>query len=762
MTNETKVVEQRIIQRLIKTAADYELGGSLYSQVIPLHTQAYAIYDSQEKSGLYYVFGDGVHTYTEIRDGQSSLESSHEYAVFDEAWIALINSKADLQYMNFELAKRQYISNLVNEITEENEKSTTLYPSNKAVSTLTNALQDNIDNEALTRANADSNLQTSINNEETARINAYNNLSNAISQEETTRTNRDTELSQDIDNEITARQNADIALNVSIEEESSRATNKENQIITNYTAADSTLSKRIDELKDDLVAENTRAIDAEEALDENKADKTTLAQEISDRQLNDTKIINNIWSNSTMDGGTFETKYTANDGSYALLFNESDGGGTQYYNKSLDSLQYVGVNDGNDGVYVQIYAKNKTTNEGARLAASPSGIFYTNGKKNGSYVATDEIVTKAVLSSAVDVKANSVDVYTKTEIDGKLTAAMHFKGTKATYNDLPTSASEGDVWNILDTGENYAWDGENWDKLSETIDLSPYALIEEVDEKILAEKDRREEADNALNQAMNAEKTRAEIAENSLQETKADKFELPTKTSELTNDSDFTTNAILQEQVTALTQQIKDLKLLIPTEVTDSSTARSAMTKSGKVTLVDDIDLGVLNISGGMFASNDTTINLNGYEIKAGPTSGRAMLLVRGTSKYTFNGKGQFIDTASDSSPVWCASVNASVTINNGTFIAQGHTETIYCELGTININGGVFKTEMEDKRYLLNCKDANFATGTANIIVKGGEFWDFDPSANPEGPDTSYVAEGYTVTSREEDGHTIYTVVKA
>ena len=203
MTNETKVVEQRIIQRLIKTAADYELGGSLYSQVIPLHTQAYAIYDSQEKSGLYYVFGDGVHTYTEIRDGQSSLESSHEYAVFDEAWIALINSKADLQYMNFELAKRQYISNLVNEITEENEKSTILYPSNKAVSTLTNALQDNIDKEASTRANADSNLQTSINNEETARINAYNNLSNAISQEETT------------------RQNANIALNVSIEEESS-------------------------------------------------------------------------------------------------------------------------------------------------------------------------------------------------------------------------------------------------------------------------------------------------------------------------------------------------------------------------------------------------------------------------------------------------------------------------------------------------------------------------------------------------------------
>ena len=62
----------------------------------------------------------------------------------------------------------------------------------------------------------------------------------------------------------------------------------------------------------------------------------------------------------------------------------------------------------------------------------------------------------------------------------------------------------------------------------------------------------------------------------------------------------------------------------------------------------------------------------------------------------------------------------------------------------------------------MLNCKDANFKAGTASIIVKGGEFWDFDPSANPEGPDTSYVADGYTVISHEEDGHIVYTVKKA
>ena len=239
--------------------------------------------------------------------------------------------------------------------------------------------------------------------------------------------------------------------------------------------------------------------------------------------------------------------------------------------------------------------------------------------------------------------------------------------------------------------------------------------------------------------------------------------DMPTKTSELENDSDYTTNEALQAQVASLTQQIKDLKLLIPQEVFDPTAARSAMNASGKVTLCEDIDLGVLNIGGGMFANYNTSINLNGHTLQSGPTGGRALLLVRGTSNYTFNGKGQVIDTADDSSPVWCASQNASITINDGTFIAQGHTETIYCELGTITINGGEFKTELEDKRYLLNCKDANYQAGTAKIIVKGGKFWDFDPHDNSaEGEHTNFCADGYTTTSEEVDGHIVYTVIKA
>lgn len=229
-----------------------------------------------------------------------------------------------------------------------------------------------------------------------------------------------------------------------------------------------------------------------------------------------------------------------------------------------------------------------------------------------------------------------------------------------------------------------------------------------------------------------------------------------------TNVQPETDTSALQAQIQSLTQQINDLKLTIPKEAFTADEVRSMTKQSGKVTLCSDVDLGVVSLVDGTFANNKTTINLNGHTLSANPTGGRALLQLRGTSQYTFNGDGYVDDWSNDSSCVWSRTADNVLTINGGTWIAHGHTETIYCQLGTIYINGGVFKTDMEDKRYVLNCLDANFKAGTAKIIVKGGEFWDFDPSANPEGEGTSYVAEGYTVTSRQEDGHTIYKVVKA
>ena len=64
------------------------------------------------------------------------------------------------------------------------------------------------------------------------------------------------------------------------------------------------------------------------------------------------------------------------------------------------------------------------------------------------------------------------DAYTKTEIDSKMTSAMHYKGSVQTVANLPSSNNEvGDFYNVTATGENYAWTGTEWDVTGSIINL---------------------------------------------------------------------------------------------------------------------------------------------------------------------------------------------------------------------------------------------------------------------------------------------------
>ena len=79
---------------------------------------------------------------------------------------------------------------------------------------------------------------------------------------------------------------------------------------------------------------------------------------------------------------------------------------------------------------------------------------------------------------------NKPDIYTKAEVNNLLTSTMHYKGTKPTQSELPSTGNTiGDVWNVTDTDTNYAWNGSTWDALSSSIDLSGYATKEELTQK---------------------------------------------------------------------------------------------------------------------------------------------------------------------------------------------------------------------------------------------------------------------------------------
>ena len=94
-------------------------------------------------------------------------------------------------------------------------------------------------------------------------------------------------------------------------------------------------------------------------------------------------------------------------------------------------------------------------------------------------------------------KADKATTYTKTEVDGMLSGAMHFKGAVATLADLNNiqNPSVGDLYNVSETGANYAWDGTQWVKMAENVDLSAYALTSYVNSQDQAEATARANAD---------------------------------------------------------------------------------------------------------------------------------------------------------------------------------------------------------------------------------------------------------------------------
>lgn len=67
---------------------------------------------------------------------------------------------------------------------------------------------------------------------------------------------------------------------------------------------------------------------------------------------------------------------------------------------------------------------------------------------------------------------------TKQYVDSAVSSVYKYRGSVANQSALPSSNQTiGDVYNVEDTGDNFAWDGAKWDKLAGTVDLSSYLTI---------------------------------------------------------------------------------------------------------------------------------------------------------------------------------------------------------------------------------------------------------------------------------------------
>lgn len=111
-------------------------------------------------------------------------------------------------------------------------------------------------------------------------------------------------------------------------------------------------------------------------------------------------------------------------------------------------------------------------------------------------------------------------------VAGKLTNIYTYKGSKATYAELPADAVAGDVWNVEEAynghhaGTNWAWTGTEWDALGGNIDLSVYYTKTEVDAAILVETNRATGEESRLEGLISANTQGVTEAKNAAAENK--------------------------------------------------------------------------------------------------------------------------------------------------------------------------------------------------------------------------------------------------
>lgn len=119
-------------------------------------------------------------------------------------------------------------------------------------------------------------------------------------------------------------------------------------------------------------------------------------------------------------------------------------------------------------------AAEKRKLEGLENYSLPAATADTlGGVKVGAGLAMNNgvlSVTGGGTADAVDWSniQNKPDVALKSD----LTAVYKYKGSKPSYGALPESGNTvGDVWNVEDTGMNYAWTGTAWDALGEAFEI---------------------------------------------------------------------------------------------------------------------------------------------------------------------------------------------------------------------------------------------------------------------------------------------------
>jgi hypothetical protein len=162
-----------------------------------------------------------------------------------------------------------------------------------------------------------------------------------------------------------------------------------------------------------------------------------------------------------------------------------DGGGVWLYDNIVVTVQdqkglYMLTN------YDPVTAPDayKTADNWVRIDAAAAKIDVVT-----DLTSTDD--TKALAASQGKVLSDKID-----EVKTSLSSVYSYKGSVDNYSDLPSEGNQvGFTYNVVNAngnipaGTNYAWNGESWDALGGSVDLSVYYTKNETDGLITGAKD---------------------------------------------------------------------------------------------------------------------------------------------------------------------------------------------------------------------------------------------------------------------------------
>ena len=191
------------------------------------------------------------------------------------------------------------------------------------------------------------------------------------------------------------------------------------------------------------------------------------------------------------------------------------------------------------------------------------------------------------------------------------------------------------------------------------------------------------------------------------------------------------------------------------------------------VKLLNDIDIrsDSMNQKDFFLFERKLTLDLNGKKIYSTNniydeiSNNKAMLEISEGANVTITGGGQVVANNGDAYAIQVTN-GGKLKIESGEFV--GNRQCISVVYGTVEIRGGKFSiqekkspqmydpgTELSGYGYLIDCMDANIAY--CSIVVKGGEFINFNPQNNiANGINTNYLVTGYKSTLLPESTETV------